>query len=123
MNLSDFPPDVVIGARTARDRYFAPGCSVDLGQVIAEAIVADRAIRPTLCIGGLTAHQKRVFDYLAAFIAEIGIAPSYEQIRDHLGLASKSGVQRVIVELEERGRIKRLPNRSRAITIIANPAN
>lgn len=91
---------------------------------IALAIMADRANRPhspAPRVGGLTANQKRVHEYLASFVAAHGIAPSYDEIRIHFGLASKSAVHRVIGELEERGAIRRLPNRSRAITIIATP--
>ena len=120
MNLSDFPPDVIIGAQAACERYLSAGAA-DLATTIAEAIMADREVRSAPRIGGLTAHQKRVHEYLASFIAQHGIAPSYDEIQAHLGLASKSSVHRVIHELEERGAIQRLPNRARAITIIANP--
>lgn len=119
-SLSDFPPDVQAAAAAARESYYRDHLTVDIA--IARAIVADRQLRSGPRMGGLTAHQKRVLEYLVAFIAERGIAPSYDQIQAHLGLKSKSSVHRVIHELEERGAIHRLPNRARAITIIANPA-
>ena len=122
--ISDFPPDVQALAKRC---WFADISFVDdkVGGVtaICTAIMADRASGRKIMNGGLTAHQKRVLEYLVAFIAEHGIAPSYDQIQAHLGLKSKSSVHRVIHELEERGAIQRLPNRARAITIIANPAS
>lgn len=117
--LSDFPPDV---RQLASQAWVRLGRSrEDDEQTISEAIMADRAGRGPIRVVGLTAHQKRVLEYLAWFIAKNGIAPTYDQIAAHLGLASKSGVHRVIHELEERGAIQRLPNRARSITIIANP--
>lgn len=118
--LSDFPPDV---RQLASQAWVRLGRSrEDDEQTISAAIMADRAGRAPLRVVGLTAHQKRVLEYLAEFIAKNGIAPTYDQIAAHLGLASKSGVHRVITELEERGAIQRLPNRARSITIIATPA-
>lgn len=120
-SLTDFPPDVQAAASTAHAEFASSSCVDNLSVIIARAIVTDRAGRQAPRVVGLTAHQKRVLEYLAAFVAENGIAPTYDQIVAHLGLASKSGVHRVIHELEERGAIQRLPNRARSITIIANP--
>lgn len=117
--LSDFPPDV---RQLASQAWVRLGRSrEDDEQAISAAIMADRAGRAPLRVVGLTAHQKRVMDYLTWFIGKNGISPSFDDIRAHLGLASKSSVHRVIHELEERGAIQRLPNRARSITIIANP--
>ena len=120
--LSDFPPDVQAIAQAAFDRWLMNSGSTT--QVaFAEVIMADRQQRQPPRLGGLTANQKRVLEYLADYIAVHGIAPSYDEIRDHLGIVSKSSVHRVIHELEERGAIQRLPNRARAITIISTPAS
>lgn len=121
MNLSDFPPDVQAAAAKAHAEFADSQCRDNLGVIIARAIMGDRLTNQPKRIGGLTAHQRRVMDYLTWFIGKNGISPSFDDIRAHLGLASKSSVHRVITELEERGAIQRLPNRSRAITIIANP--
>lgn len=118
--ISDFPPDVQAAAKAATERWFFSN-DADLEVIFAEVVMADRRVRPGARIVGLTAHQKRVMDYLTWFIAKNDIAPSYDEIQAHLGLKSKSSVHRVIHELEERGAIQRLPNRARAITIIANP--
>ena len=66
----------------------------------------------------LTAAQQRCLDFIRAHSAENGEAPSYDEMREALGLASKSGVNRLINALEERGAIRRLPNRRRALEVI-----
>lgn len=91
-------------------------------RIIASAIMADRAGR--LHTNGLTVRQgeclRIIWEYQRA---HQGITPSYDEICASMGLASKSAVTRLVDALVERGRVTRLPNRSRAITIIANPAN
>lgn len=67
---------------------------------------------------GLTRQQSACLSYIQAFQDECGYAPTYDQIAAAVGLASKGGVNRLIVGLEERGRIRRLPNRARSIEII-----
>lgn len=71
----------------------------------------------------LTAAQQRCLDFIRAHSAENGEAPSYDEMREALGLASKSGVNRLINALEERGAIRRLPNRRRAIEIVGSTPN
>lgn len=69
---------------------------------------------------GLTRHQHDLLGYLKRYISESGgIAPSYDEMCEAVGLASKSGVSRIIHALEERGLIRRLPGRARAIEILA----
>lgn len=62
----------------------------------------------------LTDRQKQLLDYLRS----CNRCPSYIEMRDALGLTSKSGVHRLITALEERGFVRRLPNRSRAIELV-----
>src|SRR5262249_62204447 len=52
---------------------------------------------------------------------EAGVPPSFDEMRDALALRSKSGIHRLITALEERGFIRRLPNRARAIEVIKLP--
>lgn len=67
----------------------------------------------------LTQHQSDLLNFLKLSIAEnAGVAPTYDEMREAVGLASKSGINRLIVALEERGLIRRLPGRARAIEII-----
>lgn len=70
----------------------------------------------------LTAKQAQCLAFLTDRIEATGIAPSYAEMQAHLGLTSKSGVHRLIAALEERGRIRRIPNRARCIEVLAyNP--
>jgi len=67
----------------------------------------------------LTQEQARLFEFIRCRIVQgNGVAPSYEEMRAHLGLTSKGGVHRLLSALEERGRIRRLANRARAIEIV-----
>ena len=120
--LSDFPPDVQAAAKAAHAEFANNRVGDNLGVIIARAIMADRAAR--IHLAGLTASQAKCLQFIADYQdAHGGIAPSYDEIAQHMGIVSKSGVTRLIDGLEDRGRISRLPNRSRAITIIATPAS
>lgn len=75
----------------------------------------------------LTAKQAELLAYIETHTTENkGVAPSFQEMQDALGLKSKSGVHRLITALEERRRIIRRHNRARAIEVIsqdAPPAN
>ncbi len=66
----------------------------------------------------LTSKQSKLLDYLTNSLKDNNISPSFDEMRKFLGLSSKSGVHRLISSLEERGFIKRLHNKARAIKII-----
>jgi repressor LexA len=70
----------------------------------------------------LTKKQKELLDYLTAHAEKHDVPPSFDEMRDALGLASKSGIHRLVSGLEERGYIRRLANRARAIEIL-KPVN
>lgn len=67
---------------------------------------------------GLTRRQENCLAFLKQYIADKGIPPSFDEIKDFMGLRSKSGIHRLINSLEERGLIRRLRNRARAIEIV-----
>lgn len=69
---------------------------------------------------GLTVAQAELLSFIR-WEAEAGRTPSYEEMKSALGLASKSGVLRLLTALEERGFIIRLPNRARAIALVEEP--
>ena len=71
----------------------------------------------------LTRKQYELLLYLEQRLSEDGISPSFDEMREALGLRSKSGIHRLITGLVERGFIKRLPHRARAIEIIKLPDN
>lgn len=68
---------------------------------------------------GLTDRQRRVFDYINAYLQLTGgICPSYLEIAGGAGLYGKAGVHECITRLEERGLIRRIAGRDRAIEIV-----
>ncbi|MGF1549231.1 MAG: transcriptional repressor LexA [Sphingomonadaceae bacterium] len=69
----------------------------------------------------LTAKQYELLTFIHGRVAETGISPSFEEMKEALELKSKSGVHRLISALEERGFIRRLPNRARAIEVTRMP--
>lgn len=66
----------------------------------------------------LTSKQHELIQFIQTRLEETGISPSFEEMKDALDLKSKSGVHRLISALEERGFIRRLPNRARALEIL-----
>ena len=69
----------------------------------------------------LTTKQKELLVFIDARLRETGVPPSFEEMKEALSLQSKSGVHRLIMALEERGFIRRLPHRARAIEVIKLP--
>ena len=69
----------------------------------------------------LTAKQHELLRFIQHKLEETGISPSFEEMKEALDLKSKSGVHRLISALEERGFIRRLPNRARALEVIKLP--
>src|SRR6266542_3470975 len=69
----------------------------------------------------LTAKQRELLLFIDARLKESGISPSFDEMREALDLKSKSGVHRLISALEERGFIRRLPNRARALDVVKMP--
>jgi repressor LexA len=71
----------------------------------------------------LTKKQKNLLLYINKKIRSTGISPSYEEMKDSLNLKSKSGIHRLISALEERGFIKRLAHKARALEVVKLPEN
>ncbi|MFL6846345.1 MAG: transcriptional repressor LexA [Allosphingosinicella sp.] len=69
----------------------------------------------------LTRKQSELLTYIQAELSKSGVSPSFEEMKEALALKSKSGVHRLISALEERGFIRRLPNRARALEILRMP--
>ena len=69
----------------------------------------------------LTRKQHELLLFIHERMRESGIPPSFDEMKDALDLASKSGIHRLITALEERGFIRRLPNRARALEVIRLP--
>src|SRR3977135_3913426 len=69
----------------------------------------------------LTRKQYELLRFIHERLKESGVPPSFDEMKDALDLPSKSGIHRLITALEERGFIRRLPNRARAIEVIKLP--
>jgi repressor LexA len=70
---------------------------------------------------GLTAQQRACLDAIGAYLARTRTMPSVEDLRVALGFSSKAGALRLLRQLEERGRIARVPLRARAIRLLDDP--
>ncbi|GGD52092.1 transcriptional repressor LexA [Erythrobacter arachoides] len=71
----------------------------------------------------LTAKQHELLLFINRRLEASGISPSFEEMKEALDLKSKSGVHRLISALEERGFIRRLANRARALEVVRMPEN
>ncbi len=69
----------------------------------------------------LTSKQHELLTYISRRLKETGISPSFDEMKDALNLRSKSGIHRLITALEERGFIRRLPHRARALEVLRLP--
>jgi repressor LexA len=69
----------------------------------------------------LTRKQHELLRFIHERLRETGVPPSFDEMKDALDLKSKSGIHRLITALEERGFIRRLPNRARAIEVLRLP--
>jgi repressor LexA len=71
----------------------------------------------------LTRKQHQLLTYIDNHLKTDGVPPSYDEMKDALGLKSKSGIHRLITGLEERGFIRRLPHKARALEVLKKPQN
>lgn len=69
----------------------------------------------------LTSKQKELLIFIHDRIDSTGVSPSFDEMKTALNLASKSGIHRLITALEERGFIRRLPHRARALEVLKMP--
>ena len=69
----------------------------------------------------LTSKQKELLLFIHERIKETGVSPSFDEMKEALDLASKSGIHRLITALEERGFLRRLPHRARALEVLKMP--
>lgn len=70
----------------------------------------------------LTRKQRDLLVFIHSCLQESGVSPSFEEMREAIGLRSKSGIHRLVKALKERGFIRHLPNRARALEIIRLPS-
>lgn len=100
------------------ERYEEAAELIRTDRGLAEEVVRQMVQRPA---GGLTVRQRQVLDFILDYQMKRGVAPSYGEIADGVGLASKQGPHRIVSALEERGYISRLPGRARSIVVLGAP--
>jgi repressor LexA len=71
----------------------------------------------------LTRKQYELLIFINKYLNEQGVSPSFDEMKDALSLRSKSGIHRLMMGLEERGFIRRLPHRARALEVLRLPDN
>ena len=71
----------------------------------------------------LTRKQYELLMFIHDKLQDSGVSPSFEEMKEALDLKSKSGIHRLITGLEERGFLRRLPNRARALEVVRLPEN
>src|SRR4051812_29014155 len=69
----------------------------------------------------LTRKQHELLMFIHERIKETGVSPSFDEMKEALDLASKSGIHRLITALEERGFLRRLAHRARALEVVRMP--
>jgi repressor LexA len=69
----------------------------------------------------LTEKQRELLIFINRRIKDTGVSPSFDEMKEALDLRSKSGIHRLIMALEERGFLRRLPNRARALEVLRLP--
>ena len=70
----------------------------------------------------LTAKQQQLFDFIEKRITDTGVSPSFDEMREAVGLKSKSGIHRLMQSLTERGFVRQLKNKARALEIVKTSA-
>ena len=71
----------------------------------------------------LTHQQQKLLQFINNFQLKSNVTPSFDEMKDGLGLKSKSGIHRILSALDERGYIRKLNNRARAIEVLKFPNN
>lgn len=71
----------------------------------------------------LTPKQHKLLEYVDETLAKTGVSPSFEEMKEFMGLKSKSGIHRLIFELEKKGYVRHLPNQARALEILPQKSN
>jgi hypothetical protein len=116
-------PDQIRAAGEKAYRDYLLSAAPSLGIAFVEAVKAGVRLSTAVALPrrvGITAKQRELFDFIVAN-TDGGVPPSFDEMAAGIGINSKSGVHRLLTGLEERGFIRRLRNRARAIEIIASP--
>lgn len=115
------PPDVTALAKAAAYRLNPGGPPYLIEDVVAWAVMRDRLRRPAPSPVGVTPRQLDALKFITEFSQKHCYSPSYDQIKDAIGLKSKSGINRIVNGLVERGHLVRSSYcRARAIAVVGS---
>lgn len=84
---------------------------------VARAVV--RMMKKSEPRAGLTARMRELLEFIEAYHDQKQIMPSYDEMREAVGLASKAGVHRLITSLEERGHVRRIYHKARSLELVS----
>lgn len=115
--------EAVLRAAEKAYRDWLDGGTGDLIEAFSRAVEAGVQIgkqNSLPFVSGLTGRQRDLAIFIETYVASHGVAPSYDEMVSGLGLASKSGINRLLRGLEERGVVDTIPARARAITLIGS---
>jgi len=99
-----------------------PGFAREVARQLGFTHVGDVKREPVLRGFGLTRAQQELLDFIRTYIKDHGgVSPSFDEMKDAMGLASKSNIHRIITALEERGHIFRIQHRARCIFVREAP--
>lgn len=115
------PPDIAPEIYEWAEIFCDENIHTDDRELVARAFMAGQAAALP-AVAGLTAQQRDALEFIKGYIAEKGISPSTEDIRDHFGLASKSTAHRLVEELVFRGAISRLRYKARSLSVVGRAA-
>ena len=96
-----------------------PGFAREVARQAGFTHLGEVRTAPVLRPFGLTHAQANLLEFIRAYYDEAGVMPSFEEMKRGIGSASKSAVHRLVCALEERGHLMRMPNRARAIFLVA----
>lgn len=94
-----------------------PGFAREVARQIGFTHINKRTSEPVLSGLGLTARQRQLLEFIRSYHGQYGIPPSYDEMKEAMDIASKSGIHRIISALEERGHIVRIPYRARCVVL------
>lgn len=94
-----------------------PGFAREVARQVGYTHIYTVYKKPVLGGFGLTSKQAQLLDFIRDYRSENGFTPSYDEMREEMGLASKSGIHRLVTALEERGHVFRVPNLARCIVL------
>ena len=120
------PDHITPEARRWGEEFFAANRGCDVRELLALAFMALRhppvVEQPVLPIAGITRQQAATLEFIKTYQERYGASPSYDEIKQAMGFASKTSVHRLVHGLAERGAVQVLPGRHRSIALLGRAA-